>query len=103
MPSRSASRSKLWLTFTFMKFSRNIEGEADLLGIEYEYAAGYDPQAFVDFFERIAGQRKNPNFVARAFASHPMNQDRIRREQQEIGTMLPPHEKYIVNTSEFDQ
>jgi beta-barrel assembly-enhancing protease len=88
---------------TFMKFSRNFEREADLLGIEYEYAAGYDPQAFVDFFERIASQRKNPNFVARAFDSHPMNQDRIRRAQKEIGTMLPAHDQYLVNTSEFDE
>ena len=88
---------------TFMKFSRNFEREADLLGIEYEYAAGYDPQAFVDFFERIASQRKKPNFIARAFDSHPMNQDRIRRAQKEIGTMLPAHDQYIVNTSEFDE
>lgn len=88
---------------TFMKFSRNFEREADLLGIEYEYAAGYDPQAFVDFFERIAGQRKKPNFIARAFDSHPMNQDRIRRAQKEIETMLAPHDQYVVNTSEFDE
>src|SRR5215468_5888934 len=81
--------TSLAVPMTFMKFSRNFEREADLLGIEYEYAAGYDPQAFVDFFERIASQRKNPNFVARAFDSHPMNQDRIRRAQKEISTMLP--------------
>jgi len=95
--------SSIALPMTFMKFSRNFEREADLLGIEYEYAAGYDPQAFVDFFERIASQRKKPNFIARAFDSHPMNQDRIRRAQKEVGTMLPPHDQYVVNTSEFDE
>ena len=95
--------TSLAVPMTFMKFSRNFEREADLLGIEYEYAAGYDPQAFVDFFERIASQRKKPNFIARAFDSHPMNQDRIRRAQKEVGTMLPPHDQYVVNTSEFDQ
>jgi predicted Zn-dependent protease len=95
--------SSIALPMTFMKFSRNFEREADLLGIEYEYAAGYDPQAFVDFFERISSQRKKPNFIARAFDSHPMNQDRIRRAQKEVGTMLPPHDQYVVNTSEFDQ
>jgi len=89
------------LPMTFMKFSRNFEREADLLGIEYEYAAGYDPEAFVDFFERISTQRKKPNFIARAFDSHPMNQDRIRRAQKEIETMLPEHEQYVVTTSEF--
>ena len=91
------------MPMTFMKFSRGFEREADLLGIEYEYAAGYDPEAFIDFFERISVQRKKPNFIARAFASHPMNDDRIRRAQKEIATMLPEHDEYIVNTSEFDQ
>ena len=89
------------LPMTFMKFSRGFEREADLLGIEYEYAAGYDPEAFVDFFERISTQRKKPNFIARAFDSHPMNEDRIRRAQKEIATMLPDHEQYVVTTSEF--
>jgi hypothetical protein len=95
--------SSLAVPMTFMKFSRNFEREADLLGIEYEYAAGYDPQAFIDFFERIASQSKKPNIVARAFDSHPMNQDRIRRAQKEIESMLPPHDQYLVNTSEFDE
>jgi predicted Zn-dependent protease len=95
--------SSIAVPMTFMKFSRGFEREADLLGIEYEYAAGYDPEAFVDFFERVAAQRKKPNFIARAFSSHPMNDDRIRRAQKEIATMLPEHDQYIVNTSEFDQ
>jgi predicted Zn-dependent protease len=93
--------SQFAMPMTMMKFSRNFEREADMLGLEYEYAAGYDPSAFVDFFERINTERKKPNFVARAFATHPMNRDRITRAQKEIDTMLPEHEQYIVNTSEF--
>jgi predicted Zn-dependent protease len=93
--------SQFAMPMTMMKFSRNFEREADMLGLEYEYAAGYDPEAFVDFFERLNTDRKKPNFVARAFASHPMNQDRITRAQKEIATMLPEHNWYIVNTSEF--
>jgi predicted Zn-dependent protease len=93
--------SSIAMPMTFMKFSRGFEREADLLGIEYEYAAGYDPESFIDFFERISVQRKKPNFLARAFASHPMNDDRIRRAQKEIATMLPEHDQYVVNTSEF--
>jgi predicted Zn-dependent protease len=93
--------SQFAMPMTMMKFSRNFEREADMLGLEYEYAAGYDPEAFVDFFERINTDRKKPNFVARAFASHPMNQDRVTRAQKEIQTMLPEHDQYIVNTSEF--
>jgi beta-barrel assembly-enhancing protease len=95
--------SSLAVPMTFMKFSRGFEREADVLGIEYEYAAGYDPEAFVDFFERIAVEKKKPNFMARAFATHPMGQDRVRRAQKEIETMLPAHDQYVVNTSEFDE
>ena len=75
---------------TFLKFGRNEEREADLLGLEYQYAAGYDPLAFVNFFERIAvHQKKDGNFVVRLFATHPMTADRIRRAQEEIGTHAP--------------
>jgi beta-barrel assembly-enhancing protease len=93
--------SQIAVPMTFYKFSRGFEREADLLGIEYEYAAGYDPGAFIDFFDRMNTDRKKPNFMARAFASHPMNQDRIKRAQKEIDTMLPTHDQYVVNTSEF--
>jgi len=96
--------SNIAMPMTVMKFSRGFEREADVLGLEYEYAAGYDPEAFVDFFERIASwSNKKPNFVARAFASHPMTKDRVRAAQKEIETMLPPHDQYVVNTSEFDE
>jgi predicted Zn-dependent protease len=89
---------------TFLKFGRNEEREADLLGLEYQYAAGYDPLAFVNFFERIAvHQKKDGNFVVRLFASHPMTSDRIRRAQEEIGTMLPQRDQYVISTSEFDE
>lgn len=87
-----------------LKFGRDAEREADLLGLEYAYASGYDPVSFVSFFERLQTKdKKKPNFVAKAFATHPMNEDRIRRAQFEIDTMLPPHELYVVDTSEFDE
>lgn len=92
--------SSLAMPMGINKFSRDAEREADLLGIEYQYAAGYDPNAFVDFFERIKTGKK-PNAVAQAFSSHPMNQDRIRRAQKTIQTMLPPREDYVEDTSQF--
>lgn len=94
--------STLALPLSINKFSRDAEREADLLGIEYEYAAGYDPNAFVEFFERIKGSGKQ-NMVAKAFATHPMTKDRIRKAQKEIETMLPPRSDYVVDTSEFHQ
>jgi predicted Zn-dependent protease len=89
---------------TFMKFSRNFEAEADFLGMEYMYKAGYDPQSFIAFFEKIAAQeKKKPGTLAKAFSSHPMTPDRVEHAQQEMKTVLPPRDEYIVNTSEFDQ
>jgi predicted Zn-dependent protease len=86
-----------------LKFGRNNELEADLLGLEYQYSAGYDPLAFVNFFERIAArQEKERNFVARLLATHPMTRDRIRRAQTDIDTLLPPRDQYVISTSEFD-
>ncbi len=88
----------------FMKFSRNFEAEADFLGMEYMYKAGYDPQSFISFFEKIEAQeKKKPGTLAKAFASHPMTPDRVAAAQNEMRTVLPPREEYIVDTSEFDQ
>jgi hypothetical protein len=87
----------------FLKFSRDAEREADLLGLEYDYATGYDPEAFVEFFEKLKlDEKKKQNFVAKAFATHPMNADRIKAAQDEIRKYLPDRSEYVVNTSEFE-
>ena len=89
---------------TFMKFSRNFESEADFLGMEYMYKTGYDPQSFISFFEKIEAQeKKKPGAIAKAFSSHPMTPDRVAHAQQEMVTVLPPRDEYVLNTSEFDQ
>jgi beta-barrel assembly-enhancing protease len=94
----------LAVPMSFLKFSRDAEREADLLGLEYEYAAGYDPQAFVQFFEKLGLREKDKhNVLAKAFATHPMNGDRIKRAQQAIASMLPGKEQYVVNTSQFEE
>jgi len=93
----------LGLPLTFMKFQRNFEAEADYLGLQYMYKTGYDPQAFISFFEKIqAKEKKKPGTLAKAFASHPQTPDRIEESQKEIATILPAKAQYIVSTSEFD-
>jgi beta-barrel assembly-enhancing protease len=93
----------LGLPLTFMKFQRNFEAEADYLGLQYMYKTGYDPQAFISFFEKIqAKEKKKPGAISKAFASHPQTPDRIEKSQQEIATILPAKAQYIVTTSEFD-
>ena len=104
------------------KFARDSEYEADLLGMEYAYAAGYDPQALVDALEKFhaleikqkADLTKIPGYraashmpfhskLARGLANYPLTEQRIERLQSEIVTFLPTRKDYIVDTEEFQQ
>ena len=88
---------------TFLKFSRDFEAQADFLGIQYMYRAGYDPQAFIAFFEKVqALEKRKPGLVAKAFSDHPQTPDRILHSQSEIAKILPARDEYTVTTSEFD-
>ena len=102
------------------KFSRDAEYEADLLGIEYAYSAGYDPEALLAALEKLhaieadraASFAKVPGYhlatklpfhkqLARGFSNYPLTEDRIRRLQSEITTFLPDRQEYVVDTNEF--
>jgi predicted Zn-dependent protease len=88
---------------TYLKFSRDAEREADYLGLQYMYKAGYDPNAFVQFFEKVeADEKKHPGTIPKLFSTHPPTPDRIEASQKAIATILPSREEYIVTTSEFD-
>jgi predicted Zn-dependent protease len=96
--------SGLAIPMTFLKFSRNFEAQADYLGVQYMYRAGYDPSAFISFFEKIqAMEKKKPGTLAKAFETHPPTADRIEKSQEEIRKVLPSKAQYIVTTSEFDE
>jgi beta-barrel assembly-enhancing protease len=93
----------LGIPLTFLHFQRGYEAEADYLGLQYMYKTGYDPQAFISFFEKIqAKEKKKPGTLAKAFGTHPQTPDRIEKSQQEIATILPARPQYLVSTSEFD-
>jgi hypothetical protein len=93
----------LAVPMTFLKFSRDFEAQADYLGIQYMYRAGYDPQAFISFFEKVqALEKRKPGLVAKAFSDHPQTPDRILHSQEEIARILPARDEYTVTTSEFD-
>jgi predicted Zn-dependent protease len=88
---------------TFLTFSRGFEREADLLGLQYLYKAGYDPTAFVDFFEKIQSmEKKKPGTMSKVFSTHPMTDDRIKDAQKNIQEMLDARPEYVVTTSEFN-
>ena len=98
------SAAGLALPLTFLTFSRSFEAEADYLGVQYMYKTGYDPQAFLAFFEKVqALEKEKPGRLAKAFATHPQTPDRITKTQEEIHRILPARPEYLVTTSEFDE
>jgi predicted Zn-dependent protease len=87
----------------FLSFSRAFESEADMLGLQYMYKSGYDPEAFVDFFEKIESlEKKKPGTMAKVFSTHPLTDDRIAAAQKNIQEMLKARPEYVVTTSEFN-
>ena len=95
--------AQLAIPITFLEFSREFEAQADYLGVQYMYRSGYDPQAFISFFEKIqALEKRKPGLVAKAFSDHPQTPDRILHSQEEIARFLPAKAEYLVTTSEFD-
>jgi predicted Zn-dependent protease len=90
--------------FTFLRFSRGMETEADYLGVQYLYKSGYDPSAMVRFFEKLQAREKaRPGSISRLFSTHPPTGSRIRKVEQTITAVLPPKDQYVESTSEFDR
>jgi len=87
----------------FLKFNRGAEAEADYLGIQYMYKAGYDPNSYVAFFGKVMEEeRRMPGSMPQVFMDHPPTGDRIIKSEEEIKAILPKREQYLVSTSEFD-
>lgn len=87
----------------FLQFSQRMESEADLLGLEYMYKAGYDPTAFVDFFEKIETlEKRKPGTMSKVFSTHPPTDARIRASQKNIQEYLKAKPEYVLTTSEFN-
>src|SRR6266498_1041331 len=87
----------------FMKFSRGAEEEADRLGVQYLYAAGYDPSAMATMFEKLESKnKKKPGLISRAFASHPAPPER-RATALALAARFPEREEYVISTSEFQK
>src|SRR5579885_1108340 len=104
------------------KFARESECEADLLGVEYAYAAGYDPQSLMDALEKLHAieahrrdeLKKVPGYhlasmvpfhskIARGFADYPMVEERIQKLLSEIPSFLPNRRDYIIDTDDFQE
>src|SRR5262249_35230033 len=87
----------------FLKFSRGAEEEADKLGVQYMWAAGYDPGAMATMFEKLeAKNKKKPGTVAKLFADHPAPVDR-RQSAIALAARFPEKEEYVISSSEFQR
>jgi predicted Zn-dependent protease len=92
------------LPMTFLSFSRHDESEADYLGLQYMWAAGYDPNGAISIFEKMESlQRNEPNAISKLLATHPLDADRITKTQKEIDAILPARPDYIVTTSNYTE
>ncbi len=99
----ASSLSSAAAPMALFKFSREFESEADLLGLEYLWKAGYDPNASVDLFERVEStEKRTPGRVSRLFQTHPPTEDRLAKTQDQIQTLLPARGEYVINTSEYE-
>jgi hypothetical protein len=86
----------------YLQFTQGFEKEADFLGLQYMYKAGYDPTSFVDFFEKIQSlEKKKPGSLSKVFSSHPPTDERIKAAQSEIQKILVAKPEYVLDTSEF--
>ena len=65
------SAAGLLIPMKFLQFNRGAEREADFLGLQYHYKTGYDPQGFVEFFEKIQAREKTRPRHAGQSLFHP--------------------------------
>jgi predicted Zn-dependent protease len=95
--------AQIAVPLAFLKFTRNMEGEADTLGAQYAWAAGYDPQSLITFFEKLEKKDKDkPGTLSKLFRSHPPTPDRIT-EVRALIARFPERDEYVINTSEFNR
>src|SRR5712691_8676656 len=87
----------------YLHFTRGAEEEADRLGVQYMWAAGYDPNAMATMFEKLeAKNKKKPGLISRAFASHPAPPER-RAAALALAARFPERDEYVISTSEFQK
>ncbi len=95
-----ANAANILVPLTFLKFGRNAEFEADMLGSQYAWASGYDPDEFIAFFEKLKAQQDPKQKIPTIFSTHPPNEERANKMRQ-LTAAFPPRDEYIISSSEF--
>lgn len=60
-----------------LTYSRNQEREADRIGMQYMYAAGYNPQSMADYFEVMHRTTSQVSFLPDFWLTHPLTTERM--------------------------
>ena len=76
-----------------LKFSRNAESDADLLGTRIMHRVGYNPIEMARFFEKLEAETGKQGKVAQFFSDHPNPGNRVASVQKEI-QLLPKRDGY---------
>ncbi|MEJ5368430.1 MAG: M48 family metalloprotease [Bryobacteraceae bacterium] len=90
----------LVLSLDMLGVSREMELEADQLGVQYAWNAGFDPNGFIHFFDKMATREGYVNGLS-WFRTHPPFYARMVQSKREI-LFLPPKDGLTVNSTEFD-
>ena len=100
----ASSAARLVAPLAFRGVSRGFETEADLLGLEYMWSAGYDPEAGIDLFETLEStEHRHAGSLAGLFREHPRTRDRVEKMQENINRLLPARSEYVLNTAEYEE
>jgi predicted Zn-dependent protease len=92
---------QIGVPLAFLKFSRGAEAEADKLGAQYLWAAGYDPNNFLSFFEKLEKKEKGkPGTLSKLFGTHPPTPDRITKVH-DLLVRFPDRDEYMITSSDF--
>jgi hypothetical protein len=84
-----------------LRYSRTAESQADVMGTQVLYDAGYDPRAMAQFFEKLEGESKGKN-PPEFFSDHPNPEHRVGRVDEEVEKLgvVPPNAKR--DSAEFE-
>ncbi|HEV2424380.1 MAG TPA: M48 family metalloprotease [Terriglobia bacterium] len=89
----------LVLNLQLLGVSRDYELEADQLGIQYAWNAGYSPDGFTEFFDKIATKEGYINGTS-WFRTHPPFYQRMADGEREIRFL--PRKDLIVQSAGFE-
>jgi hypothetical protein len=84
-----------------LRYSRSSETQADVMGTQVLYDAGYDPRALAQFFEKIEADSKGQN-PPEFFSDHPNPEHRVERVDEEIEKMGGLPAKIKKDSAEFE-